>query len=184
MLAVKQVELQNFSSVFSLERRVAVVTGGLHGLGLYTASGFVVLFLTAPYNTVRLTIPLVTILASTKPDSCKPAAQRCTSHPPRTLNAVGTGDRSRVTSGSSYWLLMTLRATTFVLEDSPCNLYLMDIRALRFRARPIEMPIVIVAFLWSICTIYRGTLARRPLAIRRLEITAILVVLGCLKHGS
>lgn len=41
MLAAKQVELQDFPSIFSLEGKVAVVTGGSRGLGLYAASGFV-----------------------------------------------------------------------------------------------------------------------------------------------
>ncbi|KAL4934329.1 oxidoreductase, short-chain dehydrogenase/reductase family [Aspergillus undulatus] len=40
MSAADQVRLQNFSSIFSLEGKVAVVTGGSRGLGLYAASGF------------------------------------------------------------------------------------------------------------------------------------------------
>ncbi|KAL4917880.1 hypothetical protein BDW62DRAFT_201431 [Aspergillus aurantiobrunneus] len=40
MSAADQVQLQNFSSIFSLEGKVAVVTGGSRGLGLYAASGF------------------------------------------------------------------------------------------------------------------------------------------------
>ncbi|KAL4787447.1 hypothetical protein BJX76DRAFT_318629 [Aspergillus varians] len=39
MSAADQVQLQNFSSIFSLEGKVAVVTGGSRGLGLYAASG-------------------------------------------------------------------------------------------------------------------------------------------------
>ncbi|CAI7633940.1 unnamed protein product [Penicillium pancosmium] len=39
MSATEQVELSNFSSIFSLEGKVAVVTGGLRGLGLHAASG-------------------------------------------------------------------------------------------------------------------------------------------------
>ncbi|PYH99428.1 oxidoreductase [Aspergillus ellipticus CBS 707.79] len=36
----EQVQLDSFSSIFSLEGKVAVVTGGSRGLGLHTASGF------------------------------------------------------------------------------------------------------------------------------------------------
>ncbi|KAJ5578466.1 uncharacterized protein N7459_007430 [Penicillium hispanicum] len=43
MSAAEQVELNNFSSIFSLEGKVAVVTGGSRGLGLHAASGFVLL---------------------------------------------------------------------------------------------------------------------------------------------
>ncbi|BCS18387.1 oxidoreductase, short-chain dehydrogenase/reductase family [Aspergillus puulaauensis] len=39
MAAAEQVQLQNFPSIFSLEGKVAVVTGGSRGLGLYAASG-------------------------------------------------------------------------------------------------------------------------------------------------
>ncbi|KAL4740487.1 hypothetical protein BDV11DRAFT_169097 [Aspergillus similis] len=39
MSASEQVQLNNFSSIFSLEGKVAVVTGGSRGLGLYAASG-------------------------------------------------------------------------------------------------------------------------------------------------
>lgn len=41
MAAAEQVQLQNFPSIFSLEGKVAVVTGGSRGLGLYAASGSV-----------------------------------------------------------------------------------------------------------------------------------------------
>lgn len=41
MSAAEQVKLNNFSSIFSLEGKVAVVTGGSRGLGLHAASGFV-----------------------------------------------------------------------------------------------------------------------------------------------
>lgn len=37
----EQVKLSNFSSIFSLEGKVAVVTGGSRGLGLHAASGYV-----------------------------------------------------------------------------------------------------------------------------------------------
>lgn len=39
----EQVKLSNFSSIFSLEGKVAVVTGGSRGLGLRAASGYVYL---------------------------------------------------------------------------------------------------------------------------------------------
>ena len=39
--AKAQTELQNFKNVFSLEGKVAVVTGGSRGLGLHAASGYV-----------------------------------------------------------------------------------------------------------------------------------------------
>jgi hypothetical protein len=37
--AQQDVELKDFSSIFSLEGKVAVVTGGSRGLGLNVASG-------------------------------------------------------------------------------------------------------------------------------------------------
>ncbi|KAJ5450476.1 Rhamnolipids biosynthesis 3-oxoacyl- reductase [Penicillium daleae] len=39
MSAAEQVQLSNFSSIFSLDGKVAVVTGGSRGLGLHAASG-------------------------------------------------------------------------------------------------------------------------------------------------
>lgn len=36
-----QVKLSNFSEIFSLEGKVAVVTGGSRGLGLHAASGYI-----------------------------------------------------------------------------------------------------------------------------------------------
>ncbi|KAF2231390.1 NAD(P)-binding protein [Viridothelium virens] len=36
----EEVQLHDFKNIFSLERKVAVVTGGSRGLGLHTASGF------------------------------------------------------------------------------------------------------------------------------------------------
>jgi hypothetical protein len=41
MSAADQVRLSNFGSIFSLDGKVAVVTGGSRGLGLHAASGFV-----------------------------------------------------------------------------------------------------------------------------------------------
>ncbi|KAE8379942.1 hypothetical protein BDV26DRAFT_151231 [Aspergillus bertholletiae] len=40
MSVADQVQLDNFGSIFSLEGKVAVVTGGSRGLGLHAASGF------------------------------------------------------------------------------------------------------------------------------------------------
>ena len=37
--AEAQVQLQDFKNIFSLDGKVAVVTGGSRGLGLHTASG-------------------------------------------------------------------------------------------------------------------------------------------------
>lgn len=39
--AKAQVELKDFSSLFSLEGKVVLVTGGSRGLGLHAASGYV-----------------------------------------------------------------------------------------------------------------------------------------------
>ncbi|KAH1838208.1 hypothetical protein KXX43_000808 [Aspergillus fumigatus] len=39
MSAEEQVRLDNFDSIFSLDGKVAVVTGGSRGLGLHAASG-------------------------------------------------------------------------------------------------------------------------------------------------
>jgi hypothetical protein len=39
MSVADQVQLSNFNSIFSLEGKVAVVTGGSRGLGLHAASG-------------------------------------------------------------------------------------------------------------------------------------------------
>lgn len=41
MSAEEQVQLEDFGSIFSLEGKVAVVTGGSRGLGLHAASGYV-----------------------------------------------------------------------------------------------------------------------------------------------
>jgi hypothetical protein len=41
MSAEEQVQLDNFGSIFSLDGKVAVVTGGSRGLGLHAASGYV-----------------------------------------------------------------------------------------------------------------------------------------------
>ena len=39
--AKAQVQLKDFNSLFSLEGKVVVVTGGSRGLGLHAASGYV-----------------------------------------------------------------------------------------------------------------------------------------------
>jgi hypothetical protein len=41
MSAEVDVQLKDFGSIFSLEGKVAVVTGGSRGLGLHAASGYV-----------------------------------------------------------------------------------------------------------------------------------------------
>jgi hypothetical protein len=41
MSAQADVQLKDFSTIFSLEGKVAVVTGGSRGLGLHAASGYV-----------------------------------------------------------------------------------------------------------------------------------------------
>lgn len=43
MSAQVDVQLKDFSTIFSLEGKVAVVTGGSRGLGLHAASGYVAL---------------------------------------------------------------------------------------------------------------------------------------------
>lgn len=74
MSTAEQVKLDNFSSVFSVEGKVAVVTGGSRGLGLHAASGYVLLFSLskAPTN------PSCWRIVYFKPD-----APRCTSLPAR-----------------------------------------------------------------------------------------------------
>lgn len=47
--AKAQTDLKNFQSIFSLDGKVAVVTGGSRGLGLHAASGFDA-SLPIPYN--------------------------------------------------------------------------------------------------------------------------------------
>ncbi|KAL2823399.1 hypothetical protein BDW59DRAFT_173547 [Aspergillus cavernicola] len=61
MSAADQVQLENFSSIFSLEGKVAVVTGGSRGLGLHAASGL----LQAGCSKVYIT--------SRKPSACETA---------------------------------------------------------------------------------------------------------------
>ena len=39
--AQAQTELKDFTNIFSLDGKVAVVTGGSRGLGLHAASGYV-----------------------------------------------------------------------------------------------------------------------------------------------
>jgi hypothetical protein len=43
MSAQVDVQLKDFSTIFSLEGKVAVVTGGSRGLGLHAASGYVII---------------------------------------------------------------------------------------------------------------------------------------------
>lgn len=46
--AKAQTELKDFNNIFSLDGKVAVVTGGSRGLGLHAASGFVILLPRSP----------------------------------------------------------------------------------------------------------------------------------------
>lgn len=41
MSAEADVQLESFNSIFSLNGKVAVITGGSRGLGLHAASGYV-----------------------------------------------------------------------------------------------------------------------------------------------
>ena len=55
-----EVQLHDFKNIFSLEGKVAVVTGGSRGLGLHTASGYD--FTSIPYlNYVHATTPSCTV---------------------------------------------------------------------------------------------------------------------------
>ena len=48
--AKAQVELKDFNSLFSLEGKVVLVTGGSRGLGLHAASGYVLLCTEKDHN--------------------------------------------------------------------------------------------------------------------------------------
>ena len=48
--AKAQVELKDFNSLFSLEGKVVLVTGGSRGLGLHAASGYVLLCTEQDHN--------------------------------------------------------------------------------------------------------------------------------------
>jgi hypothetical protein len=76
--AKAQVKLQDFSNIFRLDGKVAVVTGGSRGLGLHAASGSV------PSLSRLIKIP---ILILTRTDSSKLAAQKSSSHPAKQLPA-------------------------------------------------------------------------------------------------
>jgi len=81
MSATEQVELSNFSTIFSLEGKVAVVPGGSRGLGLQAASGLYYALsqysLTAPCNTVsRKKFNRNYSYFKKKPVCCKSAATK------------------------------------------------------------------------------------------------------------
>ena len=52
--AKAQVELKDFNSLFSLEGKVVVVTGGSRGLGLHAASGYDFLYRKINSDTVLI----------------------------------------------------------------------------------------------------------------------------------
>jgi NAD(P)-dependent dehydrogenase (short-subunit alcohol dehydrogenase family) len=76
MSAEADVKLDNFKGIFSLDGKVAVVTGGSRGLGLHAASGYV------HQDLVSVHAPGLHVLASSKP-----AARKSSSHPARPLRA-------------------------------------------------------------------------------------------------
>ncbi|KAJ5167216.1 uncharacterized protein N7482_005997 [Penicillium canariense] len=87
MSAEEQVELSNFSSIFSLEGKVAVVTGGSRGLGLHAASGL----LQAGCSKVYIT--------SRKKDACEEAVAALNALPTKRPGAQAISvpaDSSRV----------------------------------------------------------------------------------------
>jgi len=50
-MAEADVKLEDFKNIFSLEGKVAVVTGGSRGLGLHSASGYAMASSSTFYNT-------------------------------------------------------------------------------------------------------------------------------------
>ena len=48
--AKAQIELKDFDTLFSLEGKIVVVTGGSRGLGLHAASGYVFLYRKRKYT--------------------------------------------------------------------------------------------------------------------------------------
>ena len=67
--AKAQVELKDFNSLFSLEGKVVVVTGGSRGLGLHAASGYGFLYKKTKAN--PLLIYSVCLLGFFKPAAPK-----------------------------------------------------------------------------------------------------------------
>ena len=76
MSAEADVKLDNFKGLFSLDGKVAVVTGGSRGLGLHAASGY-----------VHQNMILSHILSLPSTASSKPAPQKSSSHRARLLLA-------------------------------------------------------------------------------------------------
>jgi hypothetical protein len=70
MSAEADVKLDNFKGLFSLDGKVAVVTGGSRGLGLHAASGY------AHQDMCLSHTPSLQLIASSKP-----AARKSSSHP-------------------------------------------------------------------------------------------------------
>lgn len=79
--AKAQTELKDFTNIFSLDGKVAVVTGGSRGLGLHAASGFVF----TRHPTVP---PLISQKSHNVADYCKPDAQKSTSPPVKLARAI------------------------------------------------------------------------------------------------
>lgn len=69
IMAKYDVEIKDFQSIFSLEGKVAVVTGGSRGLGLHAASGLIQAGCSKVYITSR------------KPDACDEACRILNSSP-------------------------------------------------------------------------------------------------------
>ena len=57
-MAESDVKLDDFANIFSLDGKVAVVTGGSRGLGLHAASGFVDLSI-FNYSTYSVKLPSI-----------------------------------------------------------------------------------------------------------------------------
>lgn len=62
--AKAQTELKDFKNIFSLDGKVAVVTGGSRGLGLHAASGSVI-----PFLPIVLPLNLIGLIISQSPPS-------------------------------------------------------------------------------------------------------------------
>lgn len=75
MSAEADVKLDDFKNIFSLNGKVAVVTGGSRGLGLHAASGYVHIFCFSPSSTDKFV------------DCCKQVAPKYSSPPAKRKHA-------------------------------------------------------------------------------------------------